>query len=177
MHASIIALFSSILFSVSLMGQTINYKDLNVSKRPKGSFNSYISKNGEIYSIGDTIRINKPSGINGAFIYISKINIILSGDKVGAEATNTTTVIKKIRILGTKSSGWKVNFQTKGFTEIDNYFLNIENAIESKEIIGKGMTSDEALTALKRAKEKLDLGLITEGEYNILKEKLRKYIK
>ena len=76
MHASIIALFSSILFSVSLMGQTINYKDLNVSKRPKGSFNSYISKNGEIYSIGDTIRINKPSGINGAFIYISKINII-----------------------------------------------------------------------------------------------------
>ena len=39
------------------------------------------------------------------------------------------------------------------------------------------MTSDEALTALKRAKEKLDLGLITEGEYNILKEKLRKYIK
>lgn len=39
------------------------------------------------------------------------------------------------------------------------------------------MTSDEALSELKRAKDKLDLGLITQAEYDSLKVELSKYIK
>lgn len=38
------------------------------------------------------------------------------------------------------------------------------------------MTSDEALTELKKSKEKLDLELITQEEYNKVKEELKQYI-
>lgn len=37
--------------------------------------------------------------------------------------------------------------------------------------------SDKAIFELKRAKEKLDLGVITQEEYEKIKEKLKKYIK
>ena len=45
------------------------------------------------------------------------------------------------------------------------------------EIKGFGKTSDEALTELKKAKDKLDLGLITQEEFDKLKAELSKYIK
>lgn len=39
------------------------------------------------------------------------------------------------------------------------------------------MSSDDALKELKKEKDKLDLGLITEEEFNKRKEELIKYIK
>ena len=85
--------------------------------------------------------------------------------------------MKKIRVGGSKRSGWKVSFQTKGFTFIDNYFLNIEDAIKSGEVDSGVMSSDEALSELKKAKDKLDLGLITQEEFNEIRTKLSKLIK
>jgi hypothetical protein len=40
-----------------------------------------------------------------------------------------------------------------------------------------GMFSDEALTALKKAKDKLDLGLISQEEYDKIKAELTPFIK
>ena len=96
---------------------------------------------------------------------------------VGAEAINTSAEIKKIRVGGTSRSGYKVSFQTKGMTGVDNYFLNIEDAITVGEVKSFGMSSDEALTALKKAKDKLDLGLITQEEYDKIKAELTPFIK
>ena len=39
------------------------------------------------------------------------------------------------------------------------------------------ISSDEALKELKKAKDKLDLGLITSQEYELKKQELIKYIK
>jgi hypothetical protein len=39
------------------------------------------------------------------------------------------------------------------------------------------MTSDEALEALKKAKDKLELGLINQEEYEKIKQELTPYIK
>jgi hypothetical protein len=39
------------------------------------------------------------------------------------------------------------------------------------------MTSDDALAELKKAKDKLDLGLITQEKYDEIKAELVKYIK
>jgi len=39
------------------------------------------------------------------------------------------------------------------------------------------MSSDEALSELKRAKDKLELGLITQATYDSLKVEYSKYIK
>jgi hypothetical protein len=80
--------------------------------------------------------------------------------------------IKKIRITGTSRAGYKANFQTKGMTGVDNYFLNIEAAIAVGEIKSFGMTSGEALAALKKAIDKLDLGVISQEEYDKIKAEL-----
>ena len=55
--------------------------------------------------------------------------------------------------------------------------IQFENALQSGEIKGYGMSSDDALKELKKEKDKLDLGLITEEESNKRKEELMKYIK
>ncbi len=94
-----------------------------------------------------------------------------------AAVMNRGFEIKKIKVWGTKKLGLKVNFQTKGMSGVDNYFFNIEDAIQVGEIQPKGMTSDKALNELKKAKEKLDLGLITQEDYDKLKIELSKYIK
>ncbi len=165
------------LISCSAFSQTIKYSDLNTGHRPKGTFKTYVDKNGDSYSVGDTLKIWKPSGVDGKFVYITRIDIIGDVTAAGPAASNTNAIIKKIRVEGTKRAGYKVFFQTKGSTAIDNYFFNIEDAIASKEIRSKGMTSDEALSELKKEKEKLDLGLISQEEYNKVKAKLIKYIK
>lgn len=164
------------LLSFKSISQTIKHSELN-GERPRGTFEKYVSENGDTYSIGDTLIIGSPSGTNGKFVYIQKIDMAGTVYIVGPEATNTNAEIKKIRIKGNKRSGWKANIQTKGFTGVDNYFFNIEDAISNGEIKSKGMTSDEALAELKKAKDKLELELISQEEYNKIKNELIKYIK
>jgi len=149
----------------------------NAKKRPKGKYLSYVSKDGRIYLPGDTINIGMPSGTNGRFIHLQKMDLAGTVYIIGAEAVNTHIILKKIRVGGTKRSGWKVSFQTKGMTAVDNYFLYIEDAITTGEIDSGVMSSDKALEELKRAKDKLDLGLITQKEFDKIREELSKYIK
>jgi hypothetical protein len=61
-------------------------------------------------------------------------------------------------------------------TIADN-ILKFESAISYGEIKSKGMTSDEALNELKRAKDKLDLGIISKEEYEVKRLELIKFIK
>ena len=164
------------LLSLSSNGQTVKFTDLS-GEKPKGTYTTYISKNGETYTIGDTIRIGVPSGTNGRFVYIQIMDIFGNTAYAGPEATNTTAELKKIHVLGTSRAGWKISFQTKGQTGLANYFFFIEDATASGEIKSKTMTSDEALAALKKAKDKLDLDLINQEEYNKIKAELRQYIK
>ena len=62
-------------------------------------------------------------------------------------------------------------------TAVSNYFIFAEDGFSSGELVSSGMTSDQALQELKRAKDKLDLELITQLEYDKIKAKLIKYIK
>ena len=94
-----------------------------------------------------------------------------------AAASGTETEIKKIYVAGNKRTGYSVTMRTKGVTGLSNYTIQFENAISTGEIKGSGMTSDEALTELKKAKDKLDLGLITQEEYDKIKAELTPFIK
>jgi hypothetical protein len=172
----------SLAISVSIIsfistGQEVKYDDVQKGVITKGQYESYVSKDGSVYKIGDKIQFGNPSGTNGKFVTIQKMDIGGTLYVVGAEAINTSAEIKKIRISGTSRSGYKVSFQTKGMTGIDNYFFNIEDAITVGEVKSFGMSSDEALTALKKAKDKLDLGLISQEEYDKIKAELMKFIK
>jgi hypothetical protein len=67
--------------------------------------------------------------------------------------------------------------RSKGITGLSNYTITFENAVETGELKSFGKTSDEALAELKKAKDKLDLGLITQEDYDKIKADLVKYIK
>jgi hypothetical protein len=157
--------------------QEVKFAEVQNGTVTSGQFQSYVAKDGSTYKIGDKISFGAPSGVNGKFVTITKMDIAGNVFPVGAEAINTTAEIKKIRVGGNKRSGYKVSFQTKGLTGLDNYFFFLEDAIQVGEIKSFGMTSDQALAELKKAKDKLDLGLITQEEYDKIKQELSQYIK
>lgn len=170
-------LTSMMCFSFISFGQSISHDDVTSGNfEVKNGFVSYTAKDNHVYKIGDTLKIGYPSD-KKYFKYIQQMTI--AGDllQMGALFSGNNAIIKKIRVSGTKRSGFKINIQTKGNTALDNFFIDFENAIESGEIKSFGLTSDQALSELKKAKDKLELGLISEEEYNKKKEELIKYIK
>ena len=88
-------------------------------------------------------------------------------------AVGETAVIKKIKI--------QMKNAIVNTTKIENYVyglrISLEDALKTKEVKSKIMSSDEALAELKRAKDKLDLGLITQEEFNTLRTELAPLIK
>lgn len=174
------------LFSLKCISQEIKYNELTNVRPDQEFFQSYLSKDGATYHVGDTIHIISPSKENGEF---ASMTSRVDGDKsitiypVQSYLTNTNIIIEKIfATAGNALEPSKVIFR---FTRKETYeetvkflyFVNIEEAISIREVKAFGMTSDEALTELKKSKDKLDLGLITQKEYNELKAKLSKYIK
>lgn len=156
-------------------GQEVKHSELSTAT--KGEYTSYVASDGAVYKIGDRIKIGIPSS-NKTFAFITE------GDGFLIPITNLTvassgqeTEIKKIWVGGNKRVGYSVSFRTKGLTGVSNYSIHFENALSTGEVKGFGKTSDEALSELKKAKDKLDLGLITQEEFDSLKLELSKYIK
>jgi hypothetical protein len=177
MKKIILAIVIFVLNATMLFSQQVEISELESATVTGGKFESYLSKDGTTYKVGDFLDIGLPSGTNGRFVLIQQIDIAGNILVVGSNAINTHCEIKKIRVVGNKRQGYKVQLQTKGSSSIDNYFFNLEDAIVAGEIKSKGMTSDEAMKELKTAKDKLDLGLITQAEYDKIKAELIKYIK
>jgi len=152
----------------------IKYSDLATINKIS-DFKSYLSKDGAVYKVGDKLKIGLPSSSKSfAFIQAEGSS---ARHYLGVDASGHLTEIQRIYVRGNKRAGYAVYFDTKGYTVFDTYIIDIENAIAAKEIKSSGMTSDEALAELKRSKDKLDLGLITQEKYDSIKLVLMKYIK
>jgi hypothetical protein len=166
-----------LIFTFSLNAQTLNYSDLSSGTKPKGKFQQYISKDGVTFNVGDKINIGKPSSATGDYIYISCVTAMGDVVKLNANIANTSTEIKKIYVGGNKKSGFKSAFASIA-TGVSKYYYFIEDALESGEIKSDSfMTSDDALEKLKKAKDKLDLEVISKEEYEKIKAELVKFIK
>lgn len=163
---------------IYVQGQTLKYSDLTSStKRPKGIFESYESKDGSIYKVGDTIVIGTPSVLK-SFAFIYEGSTLLGYTSANIALSGNNSEIKRILATGTRRSGFSVQLVCKDALGVGgNIRVDLENAIKSGEVKSFGMTSDEALAELKKAKDKLDLGLISEEEYEKIKAELIKYIK
>lgn len=168
------------MITISSFSQELKYSDLtNDSKRPSGTFTSYVSKDGAVYNIGDELRIGTPSS-NKSFAYISEGDILnaLNGrppEQATMRASGQKTEITKFWIGGNKRTGFEVLVRSKAAAL--KYTIKLEMAIETGEIKSFGMTSDEALAELKKDKDKLELGLMTQQKYDSLKVVLANYIK
>ena len=114
-----ISLMSNLIFAQDENLQ-VNYNEVNENGITRGSFQSYVAKDGSVFKVGDRVNFKTPSGTNGRFVSITKVMIDGSMYPVGSELVNSSSEIKKIRVGGNKRSGYKVTFQTKGYTGIDN---------------------------------------------------------
>lgn len=139
----------------------------------------YVASDGVTYKIDDEIKLGKGSGKNGVFVYVNIGGWAVSSDPeynhLGAANSGLLVTIKKIRQYDMKR--YKGVVFVVGGGNITNYNINIEEAISSMEIDSKGYTENKAMEELKRAKDKLDLGLITQEEFDKKKSELSKYIK
>jgi len=160
----------------TLNAQTITQNEIDVmTKRPRGvKFTKYVDSNGNEYKIGDVLTIGNGSN-NNHFTYL-KATYLLEEQFINPSVVGTKIIIKRIRVVGSKRNGFKVHITSK-LQGVFTYVFFLKECIDSGEIIGKGYTSDKALSELKIAKDKLDLGLITQEEFNKIKNKLSKYIK
>ncbi len=164
-----------ILTSIAINAQTISFEEISkATKKPKGKFTTYISENGAEYKIGDNITIGIPSA-NGTFAFLKGDGLLTP---VGSNAPSTFSgrkgKIKKLWFAGTKKAGYQIVLKVEG---LGGYLIYLEGAIQTGEIESFGMTSNQALEELKKAKDKLDLELISQEEYNKIKAELIKYIK
>jgi hypothetical protein len=132
-----------------------------------------------VVKVGDTLKLG--SAVGGKyFSYISEIDLIgSSGDsKLDAQYAGNNCIIKKIYVIGSNRAGYSAYMQFKGPFAWCFYVFPFEPAIGSGEIILHNYyTSDVALSELKKAKEKLDLGLISNDEYDKIKKEMSKFIK
>jgi len=172
-NITVIVLF--VLFaSFTSYSQELKFSDVGTTYTD-GDFQSYISKDGVVYNIKDKVKIGTPS-TNKTFAFI-----LIWGSRerqpLGINASGNETAIKRIYIKGNKRAGYIVSFESKGYTFLDTYGIDIENAIASGEIKSSRISSDDALSELKKAKDKLDLELISQEKYDSIKTALKKYIK
>src|ERR1035437_582566 len=173
----LIIILTIMLSAINLLSQELKYSDLSSNVRPQGPFKSYISKEGTVYKVGDTLKIGFPSS-NKTFAFLSQGDgVLIAPEQLKASFIGSNSVIKNIIIGGTKRSGFYAMVRGKSMSGITTYTIRLENAIASGEIKRSGMTSDEALSELKKSKDKLDLGLITQEKYDSIKAVLIKYIK
>jgi hypothetical protein len=137
------------------------------------------------YKIGDKIKMGKATDGLPEFSYILR----WVRENVSTLEKPKNPAIDSLQIVSiTKNEKWSdFNVECKMMvTGTDFYYtysIIFNKAIETGEIKSKrpdyfvAPTSKQALEALKKAKEKVDLGLMTQEEYNLKMEELKKYIK
>jgi len=168
----ILSIVLNVFSNIALSQQdTATYDEVNL-KQKKGSINTYIHKNGETFSVGDTITLGSAFR-NNTFEYILQ-NAGLSFYPVSNNAQNGSVIIKKMVIASRILTVYTTNPQGYVFGLV---IVNFDSAVTSGEIKSNILTSDQALEELKKWKSKLDLGLITEIEYEKKKSELVPLIK
>lgn len=135
----------------------------------------YFASDGSVWKVGDRVTFGVPSA-NKSFNYVWIGDAILS-PYVNAEAVwaGKNAEISKIKVFGTKRQGFALWVTCKG--PMQPFNIDLEKAIQVGEVVTDGYTSDQALDELMKAKKKLELELITQEQFDELKEELSRYIK
>ena len=116
----LILLFSIQFYSYS---QTAEFNKIT----SKGKFTEYISKDKKSVKINDTIQIGLPSAGNN-FVYITQGNV-----GVMPFLANTKAVVKEIKSVGKKETGFKIYLLFKGYGLLPVY-IDYETALLTGEV-------------------------------------------
>lgn len=168
------ALIASVIMASS---QTLKHTDMQNITSKSDDYSEYVASDGYTYRVGERVKFGQPAN-NKTFMYIQEGDgWITPVQNAPASVSGNEVEIKSISIGGTKRTGFYVSFRTKGIIGLLNCSVRFEEALSCGEVIGYGKTSNQALTELKNAKEKLDLELITRQQFDSIKAELSKYIK
>ena len=167
----LIALFSISYAYSQNISPSATYQEAQ-TKKVRGLVNTYVTESGESFSVGDTITIGKPFDDRKSYLYVTQ-NAGIELLPLTNLAEGEQVIIKKIKIQ--MKTAYIFTTKIKGYV----YGLRFvtERALKFGELKSKVMSSDEALAELKKAKDKLDLGLITQEEFNALRAELAPLIK
>jgi hypothetical protein len=166
----------SVLISTSVFSQELSWDYLQTSEaKPKGTHYAYRSKDGNLYTAGTRIKLGHPSS-GKVFSYVQQTILLDVAQATMADASIESEIVN-FRVGGSKRSGYKIWMKSKGVIGVASYIIDLENALETGEVRSVGSKSDQAMAELKRAKDKLDLGLITQDEYDDIKAELAPIIK
>ena len=167
----LIPLFSVCFANSQNITPSATYQEA-LTKKVKGLVNTYITESGESFSVGDTITLG-PAFAEGKNYSLVFQNAGMDLYPLPNTAVGEEVIIKKIKIQMKTA----IVFTTRIPPLVYGLRIPIENALKKKEVKSSIMSSDEALAELKKAKDKLDLGLITQEEFNALRAELAPLIK
>jgi hypothetical protein len=138
----------------------------------------YTASNGITYKIGDEIKLGRGSDTNGKFVYVNiggwAVSTNPEQNRLPASSSGLIVTVKKINKYNHKR--YKGVYFTVGGGNITNYFLDVENAIQTCEVencvqTSQGSTTDK-FDQLSKLKKLLDDGVLSNEEYEIEKKKI-----
>jgi hypothetical protein len=158
---------------------------ISVATPLKAQLTEITAVDGVKYKIGDKLKMGQPVDASPSFRHI----YMAFGDKLSDMKECKTPALDSIQIISMKEKS-DVKGEYVVISRMDvtskmffSFRIAFNKAIETGEIVSKNSnyfvapTSEKSLEQLKKAKEKLDLGLITKAEYDKKVIELKKYIK
>lgn len=118
-----VSIFVQNIYAQNKKVKSVNYNEITKA----GSFTEYVSKNGNLISVGDTLQIGNPTN-NDRFAHITQNDGYLRADKV-----NKKLIVKAINVSGDVKKGYNIYFTMKGLGATP-VFLKYEEALEVNEI-------------------------------------------
>lgn len=146
-------------------------KDFDKSYK-RSDYKSYLSKDSIVFKINEIIKIGKPSEGKFKYIFIFQSIGYLPMSVSENYLLDGECTIVAISIAGTKSKGFLPYIQIRNRKGMF-FSIDIENAISRGEI-ATTLDENEVLELLKKEKEKLDLGIITQDQFEKRKAELLK---
>jgi hypothetical protein len=174
----------------TLVDNPINYAQVKSIKEKseakamtKDGITEYNASSGITIKIGDKFRINRPEGGAKTFVSIQNKPTVMDAFAmnsfnpiVNTSMSNTEITIKAFSISGTRKTGFKTFAELSTCGTCNNLMVDIELALETKEVRSNGMTKEDAISKLKEQKELLELGMITKEDYEKTKQELTPFI-
>lgn len=151
------------LFVNFVHAQTASFGQLT----EKGKYETYITSTGDTLNVGDTLKIGQPTAQTN-FAYITQ-----GSEYAASRLAGAVVEITELSSFGKKKQGFKMFAGFKGYGLLPVY-VDYEAANKAGEIINPNaaITRQQAIEKLKEAKSLMDLEIITESDYEILKKKL-----
>jgi hypothetical protein len=181
-----------LLFANVCHGQTLTYEqtqDITVTSNYSNgdTLSVYTMKDGSEIKVGSELKFGYPLNNNKYFLtlWLGEISLgkalFVPPQNLSDAYIGEKVIVKKIKVQHTKYSKKSplvitlvVQNPSAPAISRNSTISNLEMAMETKEVINlnAAMTREQAISKLKEAKDLVDLGMMSQAEFDDLKNKL-----